>query len=158
MTVMQATQSPAISLETAAIITERSRRTWQRRLADGGVDRVAEDARGRSMLQLRDVLPLVCVPLGPEEQQILALADDGSASAQRDIGQVFDLYGKHEIAIHWWRQASEQGDADAMQCLGSAHAEGRGTPKDQNLGLMWIARAAAAGHVIAAEQVRGLLL
>jgi hypothetical protein len=157
MTVIQATRPPAISLEAAAIITERSRRTWQRRLAVGGVDRVAEDARGRSMLQLRDVLPLVCVPLGPEEQQILVLADDGSASAQCDIGQVFDLHDKHEIAVYWWVQAAEQGDADAMQCLGSARAEGRGVPQDQNLALMWIARAAAAGHVIAAGQIRGLL-
>jgi TPR repeat protein len=154
---MQATVPPAISLEAAAIITERSRRTWQRRLADGGVDRVSEDSRGRSMLQLIDVLPFVCVPLSSEEQQILVLADDGSASAQCDIGQVFDLHGKNEIAVHWWEQASEQGDAEAMQCLGSAHAEGRGVPKDQNLALMWIARAAAAGHVIAAKQVKGLL-
>lgn len=157
MTVMQATLPPALSLEAAAIITERSRRTWQRRLADGGVDRVSEDNRGRSMLQLIDVLPLVCVPLSPEEQQILLLADDGAPSAQSDIGQVFDLHGKHEIAVYWWEQAAEQGDADAMQCLGSAHAEGRGVPKDQNLALMWIARAAAAGHAIAAKQVKGLL-
>jgi TPR repeat protein len=157
MTVMQATLPPAISLEVAAVITERSRRTWQRRLADGGVDRVSEDSRGRSMLQLVDVLPLVCVPLGVEEREVLLRADDGSASAQCDIGQVFDLHGKHEIAIYWWMQASEQDNADAMQCLGSAHAEGRGVPKDQNLALMWIARAAATGHVIAAEQIRGLM-
>jgi TPR repeat protein len=44
-----------------------------------------------------------------------------------------------------------------MQCLGSAHAEGCGVPKDQNLALMWIARSAAAGHVIAAQQVKSLL-
>jgi TPR repeat protein len=154
---MQATLPLAISLEAAAIITERSRRTWQRRLADGGVDRVSEDSRGRSMLHLIDVLPLVCVPLSLEEQQILLLADDGSASAQCDIGQVFDLNGKHEIAVYWWEQASAQGDSNAMQCLGSAHAEGRGVPKNHNLALMWIARAAAAGHLIAAKQIKGLL-
>lgn len=109
------------------------------------------------MLQLTDVLPHVCVTLGPEELQLLMLADDGSAAAQRDMGQVFDLHGKHEIAVYWWTQATGQGDADAMQCMGSAHAQGRGVPKNQNLALMWIARAAAAGHVIAAEQVKGLM-
>lgn len=117
MTVIQSTMPTAISLETAATITERSRRTWQRRLADGGVERISEDGRGRTMLLLTDVLPLVCVPLAPEDQQILLLADDGSASAQCDIGQVFDLHGKHEIAVHWWTYASAQGNADAMQCL-----------------------------------------
>lgn len=44
-----------------------------------------------------------------------------------------------------------------MQDLGCAPAKGRGVLKDQNLALMWIARLAAAGHVIAAQQVKGLL-
>lgn len=154
---MQKNLPKAISLEAAAIITERSRRTWQRRIADGGVGRVSEDSRGRSMLSLVDVLPLVCISLAAEDQQMLLQADEGSASAQCDMGQVFSLQGKHEIAVHWWVQAAEQGHADAMQCLGSAHAEGRGVPKDQNVALMWIARAAAGGHVIATQQVKGLL-
>ena len=88
---------------------------------------------------------------------MLVLADSGSAASQCDIGQVFDLLGKHEIAIYWWQLAAEQGDAEAMQCLGSAHAEGRGVPADENLALMWIARAAAQGHSIARAQINSLL-
>ncbi|KKI12315.1 hypothetical protein XA67_20235 [Comamonas thiooxydans] len=145
-----------ISIDTVAIITERSKRTWQRRLASG-VDRVLEDLRGRSMLRLEDIHPFICAPLSKDDINVLIQADRGSASCQCDIGQVFDLLGKHEIAIYWWMQAAEQGDAEAMQCLGSAYAAGRGVSEDENLALMWIARAAAQGHSIARTQISRLL-
>ena len=156
MTATHPAKSASISIDTAAIITERSKRTWQRRLADGAVDRVSNDIHGRSMVSLMDVHSLICVPLGDDDIGALLLADSGSAAAQCDVGQVFDLLGKHEIALYWWTQAAAQGDAEAMQCLGSAHAEGRGVPVDQNLALMWIARAAAQGHLIARAQINGL--
>ena len=156
MTVTPVAMSALISIDTASIITERSKRTWQRRLASG-VERVLEDLRGRAMIRLVDVHPFICVPLSDYDISALVLADSGSAAGQCDIGQVFDLLGKHEIAIYWWRQAAEQGYAEAMQCLGSAHAEGRGVSVDENLALMWIARAAAQGHLIARAQIDGLL-
>lgn len=157
MTVIRSAMSGSISVDTAALITERSKRTWQRRLAEGGIDRVSDDPRGRSMVHLDDVRPLLCVPLDEEEIDILLLADGGSAGAQCDIGQVFDLLGKNEIAVSWWTRAAEQEDAEAMQCLGSAYAQGRGVSMDQSLALMWISRAAAQGHRIARAQVDGLL-
>lgn len=145
-----------ISIDTVSIITERSKRTWQRRLASG-VDRVLEDFRGRSMLRMEDIHPFICASLSEDDISVLIQADRGSASSQCDIGQVFDLLGKHEIAIYWWLQAAEQGDAEAMQCLGSAYAAGRGVSADENLALMWVARAAAQGHSIARAQINGLL-
>ena len=157
MTVTPTAMTESISIDTPSIITERSKRTWQRRIASG-VDRVLEDLRGRSMVRLEDVYPFICVPLSEDDISALMLADSGSAVGQCDIGQIFDLLGKHEIAVYWWRQAAEQGDAEAMQCLGSAHAKGRGVSVDENLALMWIARAAAQGHLIARAQINGLLL
>jgi len=109
------------------------------------------------MVRLSDVQPLLCVPLSADELTVLCDADSGSAGAQRDVGQVFDLQGKPEIAVYWWGQAADQGDADAMQCLGHSYAAGRGVEVDENLALMWIARAAAQGHVIARAQTKGLL-
>lgn len=158
MTVTPRNTTTAISLDTAAIISERSKRTWQRRLAEGGITRLADDARGRSMVCLTDVAALVCVPLQGEEIEVLLEADAGSAGAQRDLGQIFASHEKYEIAAHWLRLAAEQGDADAMQCLGAAHAAGAGVEKDADLAIMWVAKAAASGHVIAQAQTRGLLL
>ncbi|WP_219209469.1 tetratricopeptide repeat protein [Variovorax boronicumulans] len=157
MTVTPRSTTTAISLDTAAIISERSKRTWQRRLAEGEVIRLADDARGRSMVCLTDVAALICIPLQGDDVDLLLEADAGSAAAQRDLGQLFASHEKYEIAVHWLRQAAEQGDADAMQCLGAAHAAGEGVAQDNDLALMWVARSAAQGHVIARAQTRGLL-
>lgn len=148
--------SDLISIEAVSIITERSRRTWQRRIASG-IYRTYEDQRGRSMLSLDDVYPFICVPLSETDISLLIQADSGSSEGQCDIGQVFGLLGKDEIAIYWWRQSAEQGCSEAMQCIGSAYAEGRGVRADKNLALMWIARAASQGHSIADAQIKCLL-
>lgn len=145
-----------ISLATAIIISERSRSTWWRRIADGAVARVADDSKGRAVLRWEDVLPQVCVPLQEDDKAHLLRADAGDAAAQGDMGQLFATHQKFEIAVYWLRQAAEQGEADAMQWLGSAYAAGSGVSQDDNLAIMWIAKAAAHGHLIALEQMRGM--
>lgn len=157
MTVTSSSTTAAISVDTAAIISERSKRTWQRRLAEGGVARLADDSRGRSMVRLSDVAPSVCAPLLSEEMRLLLEADSGAPAAQRDIGQVFASHGKHEIAMYWLKLAADQGDADAMQCIGAAHAAGAGVEQDNDLAIMWIAKAASHGHQIAQAQTKSLL-
>ncbi|MBB1599514.1 hypothetical protein A9977_05625 [Variovorax sp. UMC13] len=109
------------------------------------------------MVCLTDVAALICVPLQGDDVEVLLDADAGSPAAQRDLGQIFSSHEKHEIAVHWLRLAAEQGDADAMQCLGAAHAAGEGVERDENLALIWLAKAAAKGHPIASHQVKGLL-
>ena len=64
--------------------------------------------------------------------------------------------GGREAALYWLRAAAEQGSAEAMQWLGTAHAAG-GTERDEQLAVMWIAKAAALGHPIAKRQLEGLL-
>ena len=61
-------------------------------------------------------------------------------------------------ALHFLTRAAEQGEADAMHWLGLLHAAGLGEAGDtQALALMWVAKAAAHGHAIAAQQLAGLL-
>jgi TPR repeat protein len=54
------------------------------------------------------------------------------------------------------RGASGQGHPDATHHLSKLYIQGSGTPKNDSLGLMWLGKAAALGHVIAGEQVTGL--
>lgn len=117
---------------------------------------MADDNRGRTMLSLADVGGAICVPFPAVDFGVLIEADAGMAYAQRDLGQIFAAHGKHDIAVYWFSLAAEQGDADAMHCLGTAHAAGQGVPKDDDLALMWIAKAAAHGHTIAKAQTRNL--
>lgn len=65
--------------------------------------------------------------------------------------------GSMVAALHFLRQAAQQGQADAMHWLGVLHAAGLGEGDGQALALMWIAKAAAHGHVIAQQQLAGLM-
>jgi TPR repeat protein len=145
-----------ISLESAIALTDLSRRTWWRYISEGRVTRVADDGRGRAMLNWADVLPLICLPLDAEELALTFSADAGDAQAQNDLGQLLLSAGKFKCALYWLDQAAKKNNADAMQWLGYCYFNGQGVPQDDNLGLMWTAKAAAHGHVIAQAQVRGL--
>ena len=156
MSVNNATPT-VISLDTACAISEMSKSTWWRRIAKGDFTRVADDARGRAMLLWSEVEPHICVPIEPEDKEFILLADAGDAEAQDDIGQLFLMSEKYQAAIYWFEQAAQQNNADAMQWLGHCYINGKGVPKDENLGIMWLAKAAALGHVIAQGQMNGLI-
>ena len=152
----------SISLDAVAALTGMGRSTLWRKAADGVLAKGDKDARGRATLALSDVLGLICdstgVPFSDDDVAVLLQADAGDAEAQADIGALLYVHagGGREAALYWLRAAAEQGSAEAMQWLGTAHAAG-GTERDEQLAVMWIAKAAALGHPIARRQVEGLL-
>ena len=154
---MNDTTQTIISLDSFCAITEISKSTWRRRIAKGDFTRLADDARGRAMLLWSEVEPHICVPVENEDQQFILLADAGNAEAQDDIGQLFLMSEKYQAAIYWFEQAAQQNNPDAMQWLGHCYVNGKGVPKDEHLGIMWIAKAAAQGHVIAQGLMKGLI-
>ncbi len=145
-----------ISVDTASVITKCSRRTWWRRIADGAVGRVADDARGRAMLSWADVAPQISPILNRNDLGRVLQADAGDADAQSDMGALFSNAGQHEAALYWLQQAAQQGNADAMQWLGGCYLCGQGVAPDENLGIMWIAKAASHGHLIAQAQMNAM--
>lgn len=147
----------SISLDSAVMISNWSRRTWWRRITEGIVSRLADDDRGRTMLPWSAVQGQLAIPFNEADIAVLADADRGDAAAQNDIGQLLAIGGCHEASLYWVRQAADQDYSDAMQWLGQAYATGKGVPKDDNLALMWIAKAAAKGHIIAVQQMRNLI-
>ena len=147
----------SISIDASIVITEKSRRTWWRRISEGAVRRVADDRRGRAMLSWDDVLSHICIPMTSEDFAFVLRADAGDAEAQNDIGQLFSIAGKYKAALYWLQQAAQQGHPDAMQWLGRCYLRGEGVPKDDNLGIMWIAKAASHGHMIAKSQMHAML-
>ena len=108
------------------------------------------------MLSWEQVAPLVCIPMTSEDLAFLFRADASDADAQNDIGQLFSTAGKDEAALYWIQQAAQQKNPDAMQWLGSCYLSGKGVQKDDYLAVMWIAKAASYGHVIAKEQMASL--
>lgn len=148
----------AISLDTAALVTGVSKRTLWRRLDDGQITRQENDSRGRAMLTLADLLPMLCVSVDPEDYELLADADAGNADAQNDLAQLFLDANRPDIALHWMQLAVDQEHADAIHNLAMLYIKGIGLEKDKTKGLMWLAKAASLGHSIAKQQIATLHL
>ena len=147
----------AISLDAAIVLTGRSKRTWWRRIADGSVTKLPNDSRGRAMLPYTEIEALIPLSLAREDQTMLFKADAGEAQAQADMGQFFYLQEHYAIAHYWLNGAAIGGNADAMQWLGLLHLQGKGVERDETVGMMWLYRAAAQGHIIASAQLSALV-
>ena len=83
-----------ISLNTAAVLTGRSMRTWQRRIEEGQVPRLG-DGRG-ALVPFAAVRPALAVDLTEEDVRMLVRADQGDAAAQADVGALFALAALNE--------------------------------------------------------------
>lgn len=150
-------QNNGVSLGTAMVILRTSRRTLWRRVSEGEVRRVGEDARGRTLLSAEDVAKLFGGPLEDDEVALFGAADADDGSAQNELGMAFAEAGDDELAVYWWGRAAELGDGDSMQLLGQAYASGTGVEKDEHLAVSWLSKAAAVGHAVAQEQMQGLI-
>lgn len=146
----------AISLDTVIVVTDTSKRTLWRRLSEGKMARQENDERGRAMLDFEDILPMLCISIEPEDHELFISADAGDAEAQNELALLFLGSNRPDIALHWLRLAANQEHADAMHNLGGLYIKGIGVLKKDNLGLMWLAKAAAFGHVIAEQQLAAL--
>jgi TPR repeat protein len=149
--------SPTLSLTTATVITGISERTWWRRIEQGSIQHESMGPGKQTRLLFSDVLPEISISVTSEDIEFILLADAGDADAQNDIGQMFSIAGKPDTALYWLQQSANQGNPDAMQWLAQFYARGEGVPTDENLSMMWLAKAAALGHVIAKSQMDEIL-
>jgi TPR repeat protein len=83
-------------------------------------------------------------------QQLKTLAAQGSASAQNQLGQLYDS-GRRGVpqdyakARQWYEQAAAQGHTGTMLNLGLLYIEGQGVPQDDAKAQQWWEKAAAQG-------------
>jgi hypothetical protein len=138
-----------ISIASAITLTEWSDSTFRRRVADGSLTRSMENGgSGRVMVDFASIRLHACIPLAEEDIALIAAADAGGATAQSELALLFLEHGKPRSALYWLELAAKQGNADAMHWLGRCYIEGNGMLREENLGLMWLAKAAAEGHAI----------
>jgi hypothetical protein len=150
---------PYLSLQATTTLTEWSVRTLRRRILDGSI-KCATDKQAylKTMICFESIKHDLCIPLTTTDLQLIKRADDGDADAQNDLALLFLEHNKPKNALYWLELAAKQQLADAMQLLGSCYLAGKGLSKDENLGLMWIAKAASLGHSIAIEQIQAIRL
>lgn len=83
----------------------------------------------------------------------------GAQPALADVKAGVDAWsrGDYALAVREWQGPAEAGDADALFNLAQAYRLGRGVPVDEARAETYYARAAAKGHVQAADTY-GLML
>ncbi len=143
-----------MSLAAAISLTRVSERTFWRRFSDGSAVRVTRN--GKSMVSVDSIRDKLCIPFAPEDFDLIESADSGSPQAQTELALIFLEHDDPAGAVYWLGLAAKQDFADAMQLLGRCHIDGKGVAGDDNLGLIWIAKAARLGHPIAAAQMQAL--
>lgn len=146
-----------VSLQAATTLTEWSERTIRRRVADGSLKCASDnEAHHKTMICFESIKPDICIDLEPDAIELIKSADLGDATAQNDLALLFLEKNKPKSAVYWLELAAKQQVSDAMQLLGYCYLEGNGLAKDDNLAMMWIAKAASLGHSIALAQIRSI--
>lgn len=147
----------AISLASVISLLNQSERTLRRRIADGSLPRSGDErSSNKTMIPFEAIRPQIVVPVGEEEIELIGKADTGDAEAQNDIALLFLSHGKPEGAIYWLELSAKQEYADAMHWLGRCYIEGNGVKQNEDLGIMWLAKAAAHGHLISKTQMEAM--
>lgn len=96
--------------------------------------------------------PIVASPASPgtELQQTMALAEQGNAEAQVNLGILYHegrgVPQDYAQAAMWYRKAAEQGNADAQLSLGIVYYEGQGVSQDYAQAAMLYRKAADQGN------------
>lgn len=149
---------PNISLQTAVTLTGWSLSTLRRRIADGTLKCASNEDKSKTLICFDSIKNDICTPLEPEDIQLIESADAGQASAQNDLALLFLEHNKPQSAIYWLEMAAKQDFADAMHLLGQCYLEGKGVLKNNNLAMMWVAKAASLGHPVAIAQMQSIRL
>ena len=80
----------------------------------------------------------------------LPLAEQGDASAQFNLGMMYDngqgVKQDDVQAVKWYRQAAEQGYAKAQYNLGVKYYQGEGVRQDKGQAKEWFGKACDNGH------------
>ncbi len=148
-----------ISLQAVTTLTEWSLRTIRRRLADGTLQCVSNHGeKNKVMICFDSIKNDICIALEEDDIELIQSADAGDACAQNDLALHFLENNKPQSAIYWLELAAKQNFADAMQVLGNCYLKGNGLAKDDNLAMMWVAKAASLDHPIAMAQMKSIRL
>lgn len=82
-------------------------------------------------------------------QHLRSAADEGHAPSQALLGYILDRAEENKAAFTLYEKASRQGNAEGMYGLAMLYMNGEGIEQSNELAVMWMTRAAEAGHDVA---------
>lgn len=145
-----------VRFDTASRLTGLSRRTFWRRMADKAEGRGDPDGLPRGTVDLEALRADLPFAASDADLQRIRHADAGDAEALHDVALMLMEADRFDTALHWLELAAAQNHPDAMHWLGRCHLSGTGVTPNVAIGLSWLARSAAHGHVISTKQLRSL--
>jgi TPR repeat protein len=146
-----------ISFHAAITLTDMSESTFRRKMRTGLIkEKQKNDETGRSMIEIDSIRRYINAGLEREDWQLMEQADAGDADAQTDIALLFQDGGKHHSAVFWLKSAMKKGNCEAMHWMGRCYMEGRGVARNEDMGIMLIAKSAALGHAISQGQMAAI--
>jgi hypothetical protein len=146
-----------ISFHAAITLTDMSESTFRRKIRAGLIkEKQKNDETGRSMIEIDSIRRYINAGLEREDWQLMEQADAGDADAQTDIALLFQDGGKHHSAVFWLKSAMKKGNCEAMHWMGRCYMEGRGVARNEDMGIMLIAKSAALGHAISQGQMAAI--
>ncbi len=148
---------------TAAMLTGKSVRTVQRWISDDELPSISSGSSEqtganitKAMLDITSLASQIPIPLTDDTITAILRAESGEAEGINSVGLYFYGAGQYKIAVGWFESAAKKGHADAMEWLSICYLNGIGVEKNHALGVQWLGKAAALGHVFAKTKLQAL--
>lgn len=130
---------------------------WYKKAADCGnakareaIEELAEElsiiAKQDPIAEIREK---VVEEYSKKPKSVVELAKEGNVESQKELADKYLKYKNYQEAAKWYRNAADQGDAEAQYMIGVMYHKGCGLEHSDKLAARWYKKAADQGHVIA---------
>jgi TPR repeat protein len=138
-------------------LSDLSESTFRRKIRSGEIRLLPPDgAGGREGIAIDLNAAYLDTDIADRHWELVKEADRGDALAQTELALVLQQHRKFRAAVYWLQLAAKRNDSHALHWLARCHLEGRGVARNEDKGLMLLARSAVLGNVISARQLAAL--
>lgn len=146
-----------VSLSTAMTLSDLSESTFRRKIRSGEIRLLPLPGRGdREGIAIDQNAAYLNTDIAVGHWELVKEADRGDPCAQTELALILQQHRKFRAAVYWLQLAAKKNDSHALHWLARCHLEGRGVARNEDKGIMLLARSAVLGNVISAHQLAAL--
>ena len=146
-----------VNLATAITLSDLSESTFRRKIRRGEIQLLPLPGRGdREGIAIDANAAYLNPVIATGHWELVKDADRGDANAQTELALILQQHRKFRAAVYWLQLAAKKNDSHALHWLARCHLEGRGVARNEDKGIMLLARSAMLGNVISAHQLAAL--
>ncbi|WP_194712425.1 tetratricopeptide repeat protein [Noviherbaspirillum soli] len=146
-----------VSLSTAMTLSDLSESTFRRKIRSGEIGLLLTDDAGvREGIAIDRNAAYLNTDIAIGHWELVKDADRGDPLAQTELALILQRHRKFRAAVYWLQLAARKNDSHALHWLARCHLEGRGVARNDDKGIMLLARSAMLGNMISAHQLAAL--